>query len=64
MAEEVKGAGLNVPNAMVWSYVLNGILAMIILVTYLFALPSVDDALADPTYFPVSTSFLTLFPPD
>jgi amino acid transporter len=64
MAEEVKDAGLNVPNAMVWSYVLNGILAMIILVTYLFALPSVDDALDDPTYFPVSASFLILSPPD
>jgi amino acid transporter len=52
MAEEVKDAGLNVPNAMVWSYVLNGILAMILLVSYLFALPNVDDALNDPTYFP------------
>jgi amino acid transporter len=30
---------------MVWSYVLNGFMATIILVTYLFAIPSLDDAL-------------------
>ena len=52
MSEEIKDAGLNVPNAMVWSYFLNGILAMIVLVAYLFGLTNVDDALADPTYFP------------
>ena len=50
MAEEIKDAGLNVPNAMVWSYVLNEFLATILLVTYLFAMPSVSDALNDPTY--------------
>ena len=52
MSEEIKDAGLNVPNAMVWSYVLNGVLAMIILITYLFGLTNVNDALNDPTYFP------------
>jgi amino acid transporter len=52
MAEEVKDAGRNVPNAMFWSYVLNGILGLIFMITYLFCLPSVDDALNDPTYFP------------
>jgi amino acid transporter len=62
MAEEVKDAGLNVPNAMVWSYVLNGILAMILLVTYLFALPNVDDALNDPTYFPFIYVFRQALP--
>lgn len=62
MAEEVADAGLNVPNAMVWSYVLNGILAMILLVTYLFALPNVDDALNDPTYFPFIYVFRLALP--
>ena len=55
MAEEIKDAGLNVPNAMVWSYVLNEFLATILLVTYLFAMPSVDDALNDPTYCEFAT---------
>src|SRR5271170_2728490 len=62
MAEEVKDAGRNVPNAMVWSYVLNGILAMILLVTYLFALPNVTDALNDPTYFPFIYVFKQAMP--
>jgi amino acid transporter len=52
MAEEVKDAGRNVPNAIAWAYVGNGILALVFLVTYLFAIPSVDDALDDPSSFP------------
>lgn len=52
MAEEVKDAGRNVPLAIVWSYVGNGILALIFLVSYLFAIPSVDDALNDESGFP------------
>jgi choline transport protein len=52
MAEEVKDAGLNVPKAMVWSFVLNGILGLFFIITYLFCLPSVEDALNDPTTFP------------
>jgi amino acid transporter len=52
MAEEVKDAGRNVPMAMFWSYVLNGILGLIFMITYLFCLTSVDDALNDPTFFP------------
>ncbi|KAJ7471670.1 amino acid/polyamine transporter I [Mycena galericulata] len=52
MAEEVKSAGLSVPSAMIWSYILNGILAMFILLAYLFTLTSPDDALNDPTDYP------------
>ena len=52
MAEEVKDAGRNVPNAMVWSYVLNGFMGLIIVITYLFCMPSVTDALDDPSTFP------------
>ena len=52
MAEEVKDAARNVPNAIAWGYVANGILALVFMVTYLFALPSVEDALNDPTDFP------------
>ena len=52
MAEEVKDAGRNVPNAMFWSYVLNGVLGLVLLTTYLFCLPSVTDAIDDPSGFP------------
>ncbi|PGH34788.1 hypothetical protein GX50_02347 [[Emmonsia] crescens] len=52
MAEEVKDAGRNVPNAIVWGYIANGILAMIFIVSYIFSIPSVDDALKDPSKFP------------
>lgn len=52
MAEEVKNAGANVPKAMVWSFVLNGVLGLFFVVSYLFCLPSVEDALSDPTGFP------------
>jgi choline transport protein len=52
MAEEVKDGGLNVPKAMVWSYVLNGVLGLFFVITYLFCLPSVEAALNDPTGFP------------
>ena len=52
MAEEVRDAGLNVPRAMVWSYFGNGIVALIFLITYLFSIPSVEDALNDESGFP------------
>lgn len=52
MAEEVKDAGRNVPIAIVWSYVGNGILALIFLVSYLFSIPSVEDAINDDSGFP------------
>ena len=52
MAEEVKNAGINVPRAMVWSYFGNGIIALVFLITYLFSIPSVDDALDDASGFP------------
>lgn len=52
MAEEVKDASRNVPNAMFFAYVLNGVLGFGLVVTYLFALTDVDAALNDPTYYP------------
>jgi choline transport protein len=52
MAEEVKDASLNVPKAMVWSFVLNGMLGLFFIISYLFCLPSVEDTLNDPTGFP------------
>ena len=52
MAEEIKDAGTSVPRAMVWSYFGNGIIGFVLLITYLFAMPSVDDAISDPSGFP------------
>ncbi len=52
MAEEVKDAGRNVPNAIVWSYVGNGLLALVFIVTFVFAIPSVEDAINDPSGYP------------
>lgn len=52
MAEEVKDAGKNVPNAIAWSYVVNGILALVLLISHLFAMPSVEDALNHRSGFP------------
>ncbi|KAF2141107.1 uncharacterized protein K452DRAFT_229389 [Aplosporella prunicola CBS 121167] len=52
MSEEVKDAGVTVPRAMVWSYVLNGALGFVFLITYMFAVTNIDDALADITGYP------------
>lgn len=52
MSEEVKDAGITVPRAIVWSYVVNGIMGVVLLVTYLSCIASVDDALNDPTGYP------------
>ncbi|KAH8693565.1 amino acid/polyamine transporter I [Talaromyces proteolyticus] len=52
MSEEIKDAGRYVPIAMLWGYILNGFLALVLLIVFLFAIPSVDDALSDATGFP------------
>ncbi|KAL4894704.1 amino acid/polyamine transporter I [Aspergillus ambiguus] len=52
MSEEVRNAGRYVPLAMFWGFVINGILAFIIISTLLFAMPSVNNALNDPSGFP------------
>ncbi|OJD18037.1 hypothetical protein AJ78_01929 [Emergomyces pasteurianus Ep9510] len=52
MAEEVKDAGRNVPIAIAWGYTVNGVLGIIFIISYVFAIPSVEDALNDPSKFP------------
>ncbi|CAG8158203.1 unnamed protein product [Penicillium olsonii] len=52
MSEEVKDAARNVPTAIAWGYFSNGVMAIVLIVTYLFATPSVEDSLNDPTGFP------------
>lgn len=52
MSEEVEDAGRTVPKAIMESYILNGILGLVFLVTYLFCITSIDDALNDPSTYP------------
>ncbi|KAF2470504.1 amino acid transporter [Lindgomyces ingoldianus] len=52
MAEEVRDAGRYVPISLFWSYVGNGIMAIIFLITYLFSIDDVEAALDDPTTYP------------
>ncbi|KAL2829432.1 amino acid/polyamine transporter I [Aspergillus cavernicola] len=52
MSEEVSDAGRNVPLAIAWGYFTNGIMAIVLLIAYLFSIPSVDAAVNDPTGFP------------
>lgn len=52
MSEEVKNASRYVPVAIAWGYFGNGILAVIVIVGLIFALPSVPDALRDDSGFP------------
>jgi amino acid transporter len=63
ISEEVRDAGFTVPKAMFWGYVVNAIMGIILVVTFLFAIPSVEDALNDPTGFPFLYVFQQALPP-
>lgn len=52
MSEEVQDAAINVPQAMVHGYILNGVVGLIFVITYLFCLTSIDDAINDPSGYP------------
>ena len=52
MAEEVKDAGTIVPRSMLWSFVLNVPFTFGMVISYLYCMPSVEDAVSDPTGFP------------
>ncbi|KAK3115166.1 hypothetical protein LTR53_005765 [Teratosphaeriaceae sp. CCFEE 6253] len=53
MSEEVRDAGLSVPRAMIASILINAGIGFIALISFLFALPSIDDAINDPSGFPL-----------
>lgn len=57
MAEEIKDAGVTVPRAMVWAYIMNGSLGFVFLISFLFAITDLETALNDETGYP----FLTVF---
>lgn len=60
LSEEVKSAAKSVPAAMMWSFVLNGVVGFIVLVTFLFAIPDIEAAL-DPATNPTGFVFLYIF---
>ena len=62
MAEEVRDADRYVPISLFWSYIGNLLMAIVFLTTYLFALPSVDDAIADPSDYPFLYVFKLALP--
>lgn len=52
MSEEVKDASISVPKAMIIIYLINFILLFPTVLTICYHLPSIDDALTDPTGYP------------
>lgn len=52
MSEEVKDAATIVPRAMITSFFVNGLMGFIALIAFLFAIPSLKDALNDPSGYP------------
>ena len=58
MAEETRNASAVIPRAMIWSYIINGCLVFIMLITYFFCLTDLDDALATPTGVPFIQVFV------
>ncbi|KAK1142404.1 hypothetical protein N8T08_007956 [Aspergillus melleus] len=62
MSEEVRDAGRYVPIAIVWGYFSNGLMALVLIITLLFAMPSVQAALHDPTGFPFIYVFAQALP--
>jgi choline transport protein len=50
LSEEVKDAGLTVPRSMWWSFVLNAAMGLLFIITFLFAMPNVSDALNYPGF--------------
>lgn len=60
LAEEVRNASKSVPRAMMWSFYLNAFVGLIVLITFLFAIPSIDNIL-DPTINPSGYAFIYVF---
>lgn len=57
MAEETRQASSVVPRAMLWSFLINSGLTFVMLITYLFCLTDLADALDSPTGFPFMQVF-------
>lgn len=53
MSEELRDAGTQLPRAMMWSAWLNGIMAIIILITFCFCIGDVAEVLDSQTGYPI-----------
>ncbi|QIW98593.1 hypothetical protein AMS68_004111 [Peltaster fructicola] len=60
MAEETKNASILVPRCMIWSYILNGSMGIVMLITYCYCLTDVSSAL-DPTTNPSGFPYIYVF---
>ncbi|KAM0719022.1 hypothetical protein Q7P37_004927 [Cladosporium fusiforme] len=61
MSEEIKDAGRTVPRAMVNSYLLSGVLSVVFLVSYLFAIVDIEGAINHETGYPFLYVFQNAF---
>jgi choline transport protein len=64
MSEEVLDAGVSVPRAMMWSLAINGTMGLIFVFTLAFSIPSVTEALDDPSGYAFMWIFRTALSPD
>ena len=60
LAEEIENAGVIVPKAMLWSFLLNMPFTFVLLVTYLFVMTDIGAALASDTGYPFIYIFETV----
>ncbi|KAM4060949.1 amino acid permease [Hirsutella rhossiliensis] len=58
MSEEIKDASIIVPKSMIWSFLINLPFSFGLLLTYLFCIGDVAEALASPTGYPFIYVFL------
>ncbi|KAK5056772.1 hypothetical protein LTR84_012304 [Exophiala bonariae] len=58
MSEESYNAALNVPRAMIWSVIINGLAGFAYILTVLYSITDTEAVLATPTGFPIIAVFL------
>ena len=61
MSEEIRDASVTVPRAMLSSYLLNGVLGLVFLITFLFSIVDLQGALDDETGYPFLYVFRNAF---
>ncbi|KAK4890581.1 hypothetical protein LTR27_010743 [Elasticomyces elasticus] len=59
MAEETRHASNVIPKAMILSYIINGMMVLLMLITYCFCLTDLETAFQSPTGFPFIQVFTT-----
>ena len=57
MSEEIENAGVIVPKTMIWSFLVNIPLTYILLLTFLFCIGNLNDALSSSTGYPFMYAF-------